>query len=293
MNSFKPFWWFYPISFSTGLAMTLLVAEGATASSRCTDARCVSPSMEQAIVYFDDNTDPKNAVDFLKRGNEWQKKKEYDKSIKDFDEAIRLDPKLALAYVSRGNAWQMKQDFDKAIKDYDEAIRLDPKFALTYVGRGMSWYYKKDYDKAIKDFGQAIGLDSKDVYAYYRRAIACQHKGDYDKAIQDYDQVIRLDGNYSGGLNDLAWLLATCPEAKFRDGKRAIELATKVCDLTAWKEPAWFDTLAAAYAEGGQFEEAAKWQEKFLQSAKIPKAEVEGAKERLQLYRDMKPYREK
>jgi tetratricopeptide (TPR) repeat protein len=58
----------------------------------------------------------------------WRVKKEYDKAIADYDEAIRLDPKYAIAFNNRGSAWLIKKEYDKAIADYDEAIRLDPKY---------------------------------------------------------------------------------------------------------------------------------------------------------------------
>ena len=70
-------------------------------------------------------------------------KKEYDKAIADFSEAIRLDPKDATAYYNRGIAWAGKNEYDKAIADYSEAIRLDPKDASAYINRGAAWSYKK------------------------------------------------------------------------------------------------------------------------------------------------------
>ena len=86
-------------------------------------------------------------------------KKEYDKAIADYNEAIRLDPKYAGAFNNRGNAWYDKKEYDKAIADYNEAIRLDPKIAAAFNNRGIAWYDKKEYDKAIADYNEAIRLD--------------------------------------------------------------------------------------------------------------------------------------
>jgi tetratricopeptide (TPR) repeat protein len=215
-----------------------------------------------------------------------------ENAIHYFTARIRRDEKDAYAYALRGFAWKEKGELDIALKDYDEAIRLDPKEARTFNNRGNAYNAKKDYDRAIRDYDEAIRLDPKYVNAFNNRGVAYRAKKDYDRAIRDYNEAIRLDPMFASAFNNRAWLLATCPDAKYRDGKRAVEAARKACGLTDWKEANYIDTLAAAYAEAGNFEEAVKWQKKLLADKEWTKKNGEDARKRLKLYREEKPYRD-
>ena len=103
--------------------------------------------------------------------------------------------------------------------------------------------------------------------------------------------MIRIDPNFSRAYNNLAWLLATCPDAKFRDGKRAVELATKACELTKWKVALDIGTLAAAHAEAGDFEAAVQWQTKANGLYGAGKDREKG-EARLKLYQQKKRYQQ-
>lgn len=90
--------------------------------------------------------------------------------------------------------------------------------------------------------------------------------------------------------------MATCPDAKFRDGPRAVELATKAGELSSWRLPSLIDTLAAAYAEDGRFDDAKKWESKAIEiwstRWRNVEASIKAGRERLELYEAGKPYRE-
>ena len=247
---------------------------------------------EKAIADYTEaiRLDPKSVAAHLDRGSVWSKKREYDKAIADFTEAIRLDPKYAGAYTNRGAAWQSRGDYDKAIANYNEAIRLDPKDAVLYYNRGHAWQSKDDFDQAIKDYSKALQLDPKFTAAYYNRGRASEYKGKYDDAIADYNEAIRGDPKYARAYNARAWVWASCPDKRFRDGKQAVVSALRSCELDPANAASYIGTLAAAYAEVGDFENAVKWQLSVIQVA--PASDKTSLQTRLDLFRAGKAYRE-
>ncbi|MCC9604791.1 tetratricopeptide repeat protein [Blastopirellula sp. JC732] len=299
--------------------------EGAYFNTRgnCWDAK---GEHDNAIADYDQaiRLAPTKAINFNNRGRSWSKKGDDDKAIADYDQALKLDPKYATAYRNRGIAWKNKNNNDKAIADFEQYVKLDtkdssvysslgwarinkrdydqaianfnqaiainPKSAYAYNGRGIAWDQKKEFDKAVADYNKAIQFDPNYAIAYSNRAMIWEMKRDYAKAIVDYEQAIRCNPNSATERNSLAWLLATCPDPIYRDGLQAISNAMKALETTAGKDPVVMDTLAAGFAEVGDFASAIKWQTKACDLA--PVAEKAGYQSRLDLYKSGKPYRE-
>ena len=194
------------------------------------------------------------------------------------------------AHLSEGIACLEMRNYDKAIDHLTEAIRLNPKNAEAYNFRGVAWKYKGQFDNMIRDCTEAIRIDPKFAAAYHNRGRAWRGKKEYDKAIQDFTQATRVDPIYGGAYNSLAWLRATFPDAKYRNGKQAVEYATKACELADWKNGEWFSTLAAAYAESADFEKAVVWQTRALELASADEAKA--LQGQLTLYQGRRPYRQ-
>lgn len=150
--------------------------------------------------------------------------------------------------------------------------------------------YQDDKTKAIADFNEVIRRIPTYSGAYTNRALAWSFKGDKERAIADYTEAIRLDPKVVYAHNGLAWLWATSADGEFRDGTKAVASATQACELTMWKDWNSLSTLAAAFAETGDFKSAVKWAEKSLELA--PESRKKTAQEHLDLYQSGKPFRE-
>jgi tetratricopeptide (TPR) repeat protein len=208
---------------------------------------------------------PDYASGYYNRGLTWADKKEFDKAIADFNEVVRLDPDDALAYYHRGLAWSAKQQYDSAIADFDRANQRNEKLSFVYLDRGQARAARKEYDKAIADYAEVIRLSPRNANAFYHRGLARVEIKEYDKALADYDQAIKLDPRFDEAYLSRAWLLASCPNPRLRDPKKAVESATKACELTNWNEAHDLGGLAAVYAETGNVAAALKWQSKAIE----------------------------
>jgi tetratricopeptide (TPR) repeat protein len=196
---------------------------------------------------------PDEAGYYLRRGYAFGAVDKYDSALSDYSKAIELGDESVRVYENRAWVYNRLAQPERALADYDRALRQDTRNAQLYAGRALAYQYLGKFQSAIVDLDKAIDLDKSDSLKYANRASTLLRLERYEEAMEDCRKVIALTPHHTEALHGLARLYATCPKKSVRDGKKAVELATQVCRGTEWKNAAHLDTLAAAFAEDGQF----------------------------------------
>jgi tetratricopeptide (TPR) repeat protein len=226
------------------------------------------------------------------RGLAWTQLKDYNRAVADFTEAIRLDPKYAWAYEDRGRAWAELGAHPYAIADFTAALQLDPNAARALLGRGLAYVESGQPDAAIADLTEAVRLNPKLARAYTGRGLAWKAKQEFEHALEDLEKAIALAPQDADAQSALATIRATCPDDRYRNGRLAYEAATRAYAVHGKNCPHCLDTLAAAYAEFGDFPHAVAWQTKAIAALPEGDAQRSSFDARLALYKASKPFRE-
>ena len=237
---------------------------------------------------------PDYAIGLCNRGNVFLAKKEYERAIADYSQALVLDPTDAVAYRSRGSA-RARLDHEAAVADFGTALQFDPEDTAAYAGRGVLLAAQGSSATGLSSISarRHRGEQPDNAIAYACRGLAYYGKREYARALQQFTAAARLDPNSDSTCCSMAWILATCPEAGLRDGRRALEYARRACELTQYQgEAITWGPMAAAHAEVGQFAEAVRWQKRALEFPDYERRHGGEARQRLQLYEQQQPYRE-
>jgi len=119
-------------------------------------------------------------------------------------------------------------------------------------------------DEAIVHYQEALQIKPDHANACYNLGLALLRKGSVGEAIACLQQALRIKPSFPEAQNDLAWVLATSPQAAVRNGNQAVELAQQANQLAGGNNPVILRTLAAALAEAGRFDEAKKAAQKAM-----------------------------
>jgi carboxyl-terminal processing protease len=213
-------------------------------------------------------------------------------AIADLTEAIRLDPGNPEYRQARGLGYQAQGDTARALLDFEAEIRLAPDSAAGYAARGAVEQHLHRDEEALDDGAQVLRIDPSNAGVLYQTADIMYQRGDYKGAADRLEKAVALKPGSVDAQNLLAWLRAVCPDPALRDGKQAVAHATEACALAKWGKYFALDTLAAAYAETGDFDDAVYWETQALAFPVRRQAEQAGMQARLGMYRRRAAYRD-
>lgn len=152
-------------------------------------------------------------------------------------------------------------------------------------------FHRDELYWSLADLNEAIRLEPTLAEAHFYRGHVQYRLLDYPGTLESYRAAVRLDPNDTDKMNQLAWVLATCPNVGIGDGKQAVELARKALALSKDEDPDLLDTLAASLAEDGRFEEAISIQDKAVNLYTSNDSGRADATKRAALYRTGQAFR--
>jgi tetratricopeptide (TPR) repeat protein len=234
---------------------------------------------------------PGNSATLLLRANLYFQLGKPDLAIADVEEVIRRQPQLLQAHLMRAELYAATDRVDQAIEQLERLARFAPGQVALLQQLGNYCLIDERPNRATEVFSLVIEADPENARAIRGRGDAYLNIGKHAEAIADLQRALDLNGEDEGVLNNLAWVLATSPSDELRDGKRSVELATKAAELSAYQMPHILSTLAAAYAEIGDYDSAIKWSTKAVELAKNDPA-LPQLEEELTTYKAGKPVRE-
>ena len=189
-------------------------------------------------------------------GNALLQKGEIDEAILHCQKAVMVQPFDPDAQVALGNALFQKGLVDDAIVHYEAVLALRPYYVIAHYSLSTALLQKGELDAAISHCRAALSIQPEHAEARINLAVALDQKGQIADAIVNYEEALTISPQSIPAQNNLAWLLATCSNASLRNGNKALELARQADQLSSGANLIVRRTLAAAYAEIGQFANA-------------------------------------
>jgi tetratricopeptide (TPR) repeat protein len=249
---------------------------------RYLDVRCVDEKGDFIAVQHDDRVI-------------WVKKEAVlrpREAINHYTAVLDKDPTDERAISCRCWAYMAVGELDRALKDGEEAVRLNPNSIAWKNNRGEVLIKRKEYDKAVAEFSDILSTSPRYFFALHNRGEAYLRSRQFAKAKADIELALENETGVPGLHMNLARVLTTAPDAKLRDGKRALEEAKKAVEMLKYRDGRFLDTLAAAYAEIGDFDKAVETEQKAFDDPEFMKDDGDAARKRLESYRTKKPFRD-
>jgi len=201
----------------------------------------------------------------------------------------RYYPYEKRVYLNMGEYFARSHRIDDGVQLFMEGIQRIPNFAQLYNNLAVFQVKQGKIREAVEAFQKSIKIKPDYAEAYKNLGLLYLQNGEHRLAVPLLQRSIDLGYPDANIKNDLAWVYATSSDPQIRDGGKALELARGICEETEYKNPAFLDSLAAAYAETGDYARAEEYQRKAMELLVHPE---EGFSLRLNAYRSKRPWRE-
>jgi spermidine synthase len=177
-------------------------------------------------------------------------------AVREYRESLRLNDQSAPTHYNLGLALSMQRAYGEAAAEFERAIALDPEYAEAHNNLGAMMHVSGKFDQAAVHYRRATELrpDNAEAFNNLGRLLTLQRKP--AEAVASFARALALQPDAPSSLSGLAWLRATASDGSIRDASEATRLAERAASLTSRRDPSVLDTLAAAYAAGGRFDEA-------------------------------------
>ncbi|MGD0017255.1 MAG: tetratricopeptide repeat protein [Verrucomicrobiia bacterium] len=217
-------------------------------------------------------------------------------AIEQFEQALRLGSDDADVHNNLGVVLARTGRLQEAIRQFYLVLRIKPDDAEAHYNLGNALLDSGKVPESIKQYEQVLHLDPDSTEAHYNLGDALYQLGNVSEAIAQYREALRLMPDLAPALSKLAWILATDGNANFRSAGEAVQLAERLCAVTAGDPQAdALDVLAAAYAEAGRFTDAVRTAQKAMDLAAATGQQelARQVQERLRLYQTGRAFHEK
>ncbi len=212
-----------------------------------------------------------------------------------FAKVVEVFPENAIARQNHGTNLFLRGKHTEAVEELRKALELEPEFTRALFDLARALESSGELDESAKTYSLLLEKAPNDALAYSAAANLRAERGDYAGAIEVLRNGLLLMPDDPGIANDVAWHLATCPKDELRNGEEAVQLAEYAVDISGAEACGELDTLAAAYAEVGRFEDAVETAKRALRVAtKVDLPELASRiSGRLELYQAGRPYRDR
>jgi len=216
-----------------------------------------------------------NALAYSNLGQFYEQRDLYDLAIPQLEAALKIEAAKGEArysftpvtHYNLGNALFKKGRLDEAIPHYEKALQLRPDDPDARCSLGAVLFRKGQFEQASAQWQKALSIQPDNAEIHTALGLVALRRGLLREAIGHYEKAVEALRPSPAAANNLAWILSTWPDASFRDGPRAVELARQAVQLSEGKNSIFLRTLAAAYAEAGRFNDAIEAANRGLQLA--------------------------